>query len=235
MLSIRAAVEAGAHYIEFDVQCAADLTPVVLHDDSMLRTSAKPGDVLKLRFEELKAYDVSESERLGAKYSGVHVPSLSEVVGYLENCSDVTAFLEVKIESMLHFGRDKVLDQILPLVIPLGRRLVVISYDVEVLCLVKERSDVAVGWVVEPWSAKVPERVNELSPEYIFCNWEKVPKGKNKLWPGGWHWVFYEVDCPEVALRLKESGAAMIESMAVAEMLSQKPFGRVAASDDAEL
>jgi glycerophosphoryl diester phosphodiesterase len=52
--AFRAAVEAGFEWVEFDVQAASDGTPVILHDETLDRTTMACGAVLRRRGDELR-------------------------------------------------------------------------------------------------------------------------------------------------------------------------------------
>ncbi len=50
---IQAAIDAGARYVEFDVQITADGVPILMHDVSLMRTAGKRGRVVNMDFEKL--------------------------------------------------------------------------------------------------------------------------------------------------------------------------------------
>src|SRR4051794_41498813 len=52
--AFRAAVEAGFDWVEFDVQAASDGTPVIIHDETLDRTTMAHGAVARRRGEELR-------------------------------------------------------------------------------------------------------------------------------------------------------------------------------------
>jgi glycerophosphoryl diester phosphodiesterase len=52
--AFRAAVEAGFGWVEFDVQAASDGTPVIIHDETLDRTTMGTGPVARRRGEELR-------------------------------------------------------------------------------------------------------------------------------------------------------------------------------------
>ncbi|MDQ1363614.1 MAG: glycerophosphoryl diester phosphodiesterase, partial [Pseudomonadota bacterium] len=45
LVGLEAALQCGAGYIEFDVQCAADGTLVVIHDTELTRTCGVNGNI----------------------------------------------------------------------------------------------------------------------------------------------------------------------------------------------
>jgi glycerophosphoryl diester phosphodiesterase len=56
-----------------------------------------------------------------------------------------------------------------------------------------------------------------LAPDYLICNHLKI--GTDKLWPGPWQWVLYEVTEAELAKQLYQRGAQMIETMAIGDLM----------------
>ena len=51
LLSLLAALEAGAEFVEFDVQMTADGVPVLLHDADLRRTGGADLEVTESRFD----------------------------------------------------------------------------------------------------------------------------------------------------------------------------------------
>jgi glycerophosphoryl diester phosphodiesterase len=74
----------GADALELDVRTTADNVPVVLHDESLDRTTNGTGLLRSTRFADLRRLDAGRGER---------IPSLSEV---LEQFPQVPIILEVK-------------------------------------------------------------------------------------------------------------------------------------------
>ena len=57
LASIRKALAFQPDYIEFDIHQTKDSVLVVIHDESIDRTSDGEGEISQLRFAELKKYD----------------------------------------------------------------------------------------------------------------------------------------------------------------------------------
>lgn len=71
--ALRAAHAAGADLIEFDVHLSRDDVPVVIHDDTLERTTNGAGRVRDRTLDELRALDAGSGER---------VPTLDEVAAW---------------------------------------------------------------------------------------------------------------------------------------------------------
>lgn len=64
LAAFRRAIEAGAPGIELDVHLSADGVPVVIHDDSVDRTTNGTGKVSDLTLLELQEFDAGNGERI---------------------------------------------------------------------------------------------------------------------------------------------------------------------------
>ena len=80
MAAFRAAHEAGADYVELDVQRTRDGAIVVFHDGDLLRMGGDPRKVSDLTLAEIQAIDIGT--RRGPAYAGERVPTLAEVIDY---------------------------------------------------------------------------------------------------------------------------------------------------------
>lgn len=216
--ALAAAVSAGASLLEFDVQLTADRVPLLLHDDDFQRTGDNPSRVLEITAAQAADIDVSEPERLGNAHRNVSAPLLADVVTALVGWPQVTAFVELKRQSIEHFGAGVVLDAVLPALEPVSERCVLISFNEEVLRLARGRTNYPIGWALRAWDSEHYERARDLQPDYLFCNVLRLPTAKEDLWVGDWTWVAYEVVDPSVARELAGWGIGIIETMAYAEL-----------------
>jgi glycerophosphoryl diester phosphodiesterase len=93
MFAFQKAAEAGAGEIELDVQLTKDGTVVVIHDESVDRTTNGKGLVREHTFEELKKLDASA--RYGGAFGVNPVPSLDEYFSWVRN-TGITTNIELK-------------------------------------------------------------------------------------------------------------------------------------------
>jgi len=216
---IAAAIKAGACFVEFDVQVTADGVPVLLHDVSLMRTTGTRGRIVNTELEKLRDLPANEPERFGTRYRTMTIPTLAATVELLREHPRVTPFVEIKEESLEKHGREYVVKRILADLAPILARSVIISYDVLSLRTARAMGGKCIGWVMKGWNEEALTRATELVPDYLICNHTKLPKEPTPLWHGPWKWVFYEVTQVKQALQLGARGAAMIETMAIGEML----------------
>lgn len=83
----------GAPWVEFDVMLAACGTPVVFHDDTLLRTTGQPGVVDDYPYSVLATFEA------GSWFSpfatGARIPTLETVLGFMKD-SGMSANVEIK-------------------------------------------------------------------------------------------------------------------------------------------
>jgi glycerophosphoryl diester phosphodiesterase len=217
--ALASAIELGLRFVEFDVQLAADLTPVVIHDDELARTCGIQGSVFERTAAELTAIEAAERERFGVRHAGVTIPLLDSVVALLARYSHITAFVEIKRASLRRFGHETVLSRVLHAIELVRTQCVVISFDPQAVQLAREAGFQA-GWVLTRYDEPSRQECERLRPEYLFCNYEKLPPDASPLWPGPWRWALYEVTDANLAQTLVARGASLLETMAAADLLA---------------
>lgn len=94
MLSFDAAVKAGAHGIELDVQMTKDGVVVVIHDETVDRTTNGKGFIKDLDYKELTMLDASYSF---PQFSGkARIPTLEEVLEWAVAYPSLFVNIELK-------------------------------------------------------------------------------------------------------------------------------------------
>ncbi|HSU14214.1 glycerophosphodiester phosphodiesterase [Longimicrobium sp.] len=146
MRAFRRAMEQGADGIELDVQPSADGVPVILHDDTLDRTTDSRGDVADLAWESISA----------ARAGGEPVPRLEEVAAW---AAESGAFLNVEIK------RRGVEAAALAAIAEAGRTRATLfsSFDVGSVAEVRRLDPSAACWLLtERWSPAVLELARDL-------------------------------------------------------------------------
>lgn len=92
--AFEAAVRSGSDVLEADVQLTADGFPVLLHDDTVDRTTNGTGAVADLTLAELRILDAGSW--YDARYAGVAVPTFGEFLDVLTDFPQVNALVELK-------------------------------------------------------------------------------------------------------------------------------------------
>lgn len=98
MASFRRAKELGCHGVEFDVHRTRDGHLVVIHDETLDRTTTGKGLVMTQTLEEVRKVDAGSWK--GAQFAGERVPTLSELIA--DTPDDFLLFLELKAGSLYY-------------------------------------------------------------------------------------------------------------------------------------
>jgi glycerophosphoryl diester phosphodiesterase len=214
--ALDAAVAAGARWVEVDVQLCADGVPVLLHDADLERVTGRVLSVFDLTAAALADISVGEPARFGARFADARAPTLAGFAGWLTGHPEVAAFVELKVESIEHFGRNAVVNACMSAMAPARGRWAPISFDYESLALAGDSGAEKLGWVVRGFDAAVEEQAHALPAAWLFCNHVRLPPGP--LPRGRWDWVLYEVDNAALARSLIDRGARWLETMAIGEL-----------------
>jgi glycerophosphoryl diester phosphodiesterase len=93
MSAFQGAVDAGADWIELDVQQTKDGMIVVAHDANLKRVAGVKKNIYDLTFDELEEIDVGS--HLNKDFSSEHVPSLAEVLIFADE-NNIRLNIELK-------------------------------------------------------------------------------------------------------------------------------------------
>lgn len=222
LLAIDAAFEAGACMVEIDVQCSMDGLPFIYHDENMQRLSNCNDNITDKHSDELSSMFAGEPQRLGDKYSNTPISPLSDIVTILKKYPDRKLLVELKQESLSHFGNTNMVDKVLEVLFSVSNQIIMISYNEKALDYAKQKCHRTIAWVVTKWNQQSYEIAKKLQPEYIICNYKKIDFDNEGLWPGAWSWVMYEVTDPQLALDLCVKGIEYIETMDIVGMLENE-------------
>ncbi|MBI3563340.1 MAG: glycerophosphodiester phosphodiesterase [Gammaproteobacteria bacterium] len=220
LLAIRAAVEAGARWVEFDVQLSADQIPVLFHDRDLQRMCGRSGHIHEYTLAQLKTLSAQEFGKFGYKYVGNPLTSLVELVAYITTQPQVGVFVELKRISLKQFGIATVVSKVLEQLTAIQSQAVIISYDFAALAVVRAQSDYPIGAVFDRWRERHSPSLKKLSPEYLFTDIERLPRW-GKLRYGNSKIGVYECVDPDRALRLFVRGVDLVETFAIDPMLTQ--------------
>jgi glycerophosphoryl diester phosphodiesterase len=91
--AFRAAAEAGARWVELDVALSADDKLVVIHDDSVDRTSSGKGSLGALTQGEIAGFDAGSW--FDPRFAGERIPTLAETIAALGELG-LSANVEIK-------------------------------------------------------------------------------------------------------------------------------------------
>ena len=144
LVSLDAALTAGAPAVEFDVHVACGGTPVVIHDDTLDRTTDGDGPVSRQTIEQLRTLDAGTWFDPG--FAGERIPTLAETLDHVAGRAD-HIYPEVKgirepsdIDGIVQIVRDSAM----------FARTTFISIDWSILEHIRARdADIRIGFIVE--------------------------------------------------------------------------------------
>ena len=93
LIGMREAIKLGCHMIEFDVALTADRRMIIIHDDTLSRTTSGIGPVKDLTFRELRALDAGSW--FHPRYTGAKLPALDEIL-LISRGSGIQVNIEIK-------------------------------------------------------------------------------------------------------------------------------------------
>ncbi len=215
-MGIQAALDAGARYLEVDVQLSADRVPVLFHDNTLWRICRVGGAVHEKTLAELKQLRARDPDSFGERFADVAIASLRELVELLDAHSEVTCFVEIKPFAIERFGLAETAGRIVDMLAPLRDRIVVISSLGDVLPEARRQGARRTGLILERWEHAARQETLALEPDFLFCDVSKLPPGGSLATPRPL--VVYDVINPRLALELGRRGVPYVETFAIGEM-----------------
>jgi glycerophosphoryl diester phosphodiesterase len=221
--SVIGALMTGLDKVEIDIQLSADGVPVVLHDPTLDRLCGRSGDVRQWPWARLKRLSAHEPGRFGRRFIREKLSGLAELAQELAGQPGLkTLFVELKEESLIPFGRERMLQVVAEALRPIHRRCVLISFDLPVLSLARETTRFPVGPVLRSLKQLKSAPYQAMRSEWVFCNAKLLPRhGNLKTLFGAAKSCVYEV--PEVvqARPLLQRGITALETFR-ADTLAQE-------------
>jgi len=147
--SFRKALDMGADAIEFDVRFSKDNIPIIIHDDTVDRTTNGKGKVNNMLFSELRKLDAGMGEQ---------IPTLQEAL----NLIDRKALILIELKERYH--EDIILKEVL--LRNLLDNVIFISFHYDVLNRLRNlNNNVKTGYLYY----KPPAPINEASQNNAFA------------------------------------------------------------------
>ena len=172
------AVQQKAHMIEFDVQMTKDLVPVVIHDETLNRTTNGKGLVAEKTFSELSTLDAGSWK--GEAFKGTKIPSLQEVLKRYSG--KISMNIEVKEEILRYPGvpRDRIAEMILKTIedADVLDQVVVSSFDHGIIDeFRKKNKKVVLGYLTDKDITFGPDELRGLLVDSWNARWDTLDGG----------------------------------------------------------
>jgi len=136
LAAFKAAAELNIHGVELDVHLTKDGELVVIHDESINRTSTGEGFVKDLTLAELRAFDYGSW--FGDAFAGESIPTLEEVLAIYQ---DTEHHVNIELKSDV-FPYEGIGEKVMATIERLGmaQRVVISSFDHEAIREFKKRA-----------------------------------------------------------------------------------------------
>ena len=178
LASFAHALELGADWIELDVHLSRDGALIIIHDETLDRTTNGHGLVRDHALAELKQLDAGSS--FGPDYAGQRIPTLDEVLEWAR-ARDTVVDIEIKNAPLYYAGIEQAVVAALDRS-GMSEQAIVISFDHASVKRVKELSNgrVATGvlYACRPLDAGVPlarsAGADALLPHWAYVTAEDV-------------------------------------------------------------
>lgn len=187
MPSFKLAKKLGVYGVEMDLHTSKDNELVVMHDETLDRTTNGKGLIHMQTLEEIKKLDAGFKK--GTKWKGTRVPTLREV---FENLGKIHYYLEIKQSSRVYPGiESKIMDLVNEF--KLENNVQIISFDFDSLKNIRDiDSKIKTGLLYTGktvWFLDIAKelKVNFMQPSFNLTYEDdiKIAK-KNKLGVEAW-------------------------------------------------
>jgi len=222
LLALKRAAELGFSYLELDIQFSNDLTPIVIHDDNLLRTTGINKKVSECSTKELLSHSLLSPLTIDEP-ALLNIAALEKTVEVLNKFPEITLFVEIKRQSLEYVDLEIVVDTVLRDVQGANFKIVIISFVKDVIEYAKSKENVATGWVLSKYDRVNQAIANQIQPDYLFCNVKKVNEPA-ALWQGNWKWALYDIMNPTFAYELLEQGVDLIETGDIVKLSNSEYF-----------
>jgi glycerophosphoryl diester phosphodiesterase len=218
LIALEKAIDAGAKHIEIDIQLTKDLVPILCHDQQLQRLTGETLDLHKIDYEQTKKLSPYEPSRLKEIFNGVDFCTLQQCIDLIKANPDVNLYVELKRASIRTFGAEKFLTAILEPLNSISNQATLISFDIDILLLAKEKNWELTAPVLIDWQQLSSNKLQSLDPNYVFCDAEKIPE-QQSLSNTPYPLAIYEIDDYQQAVELLSKGAALIETFDIGKLI----------------
>jgi glycerophosphoryl diester phosphodiesterase len=195
MRAFRLAMEQGADGIELDVQPSADGAPVILHDDTLDRTTDARGDVRLLPWSTIAA----------ARSHGEPVPRLDEVVAWAREAG---AFLNIELKRP---GIERTAIELVDAAGLIERTIFSSFHEQSVAVVRKVAPDATCYLLTDRWGPPVLELARDLGVGGVCLNVRlATPAALSQLRDAGLQAVVWTVDRPARIRELVRAGVQAV-------------------------
>lgn len=222
LLAYEAAYQHGARYMELDLQLTADCVPVLHHDASLKRIAGVDLDIRDTKVKQVKAMHASYPSRFEDEFADNRFTTFKRFCKWMAQNEDVTSFVEIKQESIDRFGIPMFMDQVHKRILSTNTesQCVIISFNHEVIEYTRNISSMRTGWVLPAWTDECKEILENLRPDFLFCDVATLPHDDKDIWRGRWQWAVYNLDDVNSAIDMANRGMQFLETNQIGTLMS---------------
>jgi glycerophosphoryl diester phosphodiesterase len=199
---LRKAAELGATWVEFDVALTKDNVPVLMHDDTVNRTTDGSGNLADMTLTEVRALDAGRW--FSDEFAGERVPTLTETIRLLDDLG-LGANVEIKPTA----GRESETGRIVAKQVadewPNSLRAPVFSsFQVDALAAAQQAAPaIPRGWLMRRPRKDWQERARALDCLSVHCDHRALDRRTaSEIRDAGYHLLAYTVNDAKRALKL---------------------------------
>lgn len=226
LVGYEVALQAGACYVELDIQLSASHTPFLCHDDNLKRLTGIDQNITELDDEIIKTLSIAypkptlASDLIPSTTRTAPFADLLSFCALLKKWPKAKAFVEIKFESIFKFGLELTVERILQVLQPYQEQCIIISFDWQAVAIARKKGIERIGWVIPRWDHEHEKIAYSLAPDYLFCSVWRMPPTMEDRWEGPWQWAVYTVNDSQTALQYAQQHIRMIETDAIGIMLN---------------
>ncbi len=201
MPSFKLAIEAGVDGVELDVHMTKDGELIVIHDDTLDRTTTGSGYVKDHSISELRNLDAGV--KFGSEWRGVKIPTLNEV---LREFGNKTSFIiELKHGSDVYPGIE---EKVLSLIRKYNVRAKIVSFDFDALERVRQLDDsVELGLIFIGKARWFIDAARKLKAQWLQAEYRLINESDIRIThEAGLKIGAWTVNDVDIAIKLTEMG-----------------------------
>lgn len=172
MIAFKKAVECGADGIELDIHLSLDEEIIVIHDETLDRTTYGKGPVAQMTWADLNRV------KMKGKHKKEHIPRLKEVLDLLE---PTNLLLNIEIKGDTNGVLERKLVELLS-TYQMNERIIVSSFHlysvqmIKEMCPSLETAFLYSGYIDQPWQLKSEAKFDGLHVNsfYLSRNYTKT-------------------------------------------------------------
>lgn len=222
LLAYQAAYQHGARHMELDLQLTADAVPVLHHDPSLWRMAGVEQDIRETKCKHFKSLNASYPARFDDEYADNQFTTFRKYCKWLKRHPDVKTFVEIKQESIDHFGIPLFIDEVVKRInkSEVQEQCVIISFNHKALDYTRKVSSLQTGFVLPEWDQKTKQIAQAEGYQYLFASTKQMPVADQDIWRGVWQWAIYNLDDVDSAIAMANRGISMLETNQIGTLMA---------------